>query len=162
MRKFFYIFIYFIFSIINADDTESMNYIIDNIYLGDRYAAADEDNLKKFNISNVVNCAGELTSNYTDLKFIELGMGDYEGEPIFPKFDVAYKYIKKHTKNNLLIHCSAGMSRSASLVIFYIMKEKGWDYETCFNYTKERRSVISLNPSYIKQLSEYYDTYIKK
>ena len=70
-----------------------MNYIIDNIYLGDRFAAADLENLKKNNITTVVNCAREVVSNYTDIRYIELSLEDYEDEKIFPKFEVAYKFI---------------------------------------------------------------------
>ena len=145
-----------------GEESEPMNYIIDNIFLGDRYAAADIENLKKNNITTVVNCAKEVASNYTDIRLIELSFEDYEGETIFPKFEVAYKFIKKHPENNILVHCSAGMSRSASVVIYYLMKEYKWDFKTCLNYTKEKRPVISLNPGYEQQLIEYYEKNLKE
>ena len=166
MRKLFYIISIIILCIILADEFEyeeeeiqevvsdKMNYIIDNIYLGDMDAAADEEYLKSYNISTVVNCAEELVSNYTDLKFMELKLFDYTLDQIFPRFEVAYKYIKKHSENNILIHCAAGMSRSASLVIFYIMKEKKWDYDTCLNYTRERRPIVSPNEGFEEQFKE--------
>ena len=173
MRKLFYLISIAILYIISSNKYEyeeeeiqevvsdKMNYIIDNIYLGDMDAAADEEYLKSYNISTVVNCAEELVSNYTDLKFMELKLFDYTLDQIFPRFEVAYKYIKKHSENNILIHCAAGMSRSASLVIFYIMKEKKWDYDTCLNYTRERRPIVSPNEGFEEQLRNYYDKYIK-
>ena len=173
MKKLFYIISIIILCIILADEYESeeeeiheevynrMDYIIDNIYLGDSDAAADEDYLKSYNISTVVNCAEELVSNYTDLKFMELKLFDYYLDQIFPRFEIAYKYIKRHSENNILIHCAAGMSRSASLVIFYIMKEKKWDYDTCLNYTRERRPVVWPNEGFEEQLRNYYEKYIK-
>ena len=145
-----------------GEDSDPMNYIIDNIYLGDRLAAADLENLKKNNITTVVNCAKEVASNYTDIRYIELSFEDYEGETIFPKFEVAYKFIKKHPENNILVHCAAGVSRSASVVIYYLMKEYKWDFETCLNYTKERRPVVSLNPGYEQQLTEFYEKNLKE
>ena len=145
-----------------GEDSDPMNYIIDNIYLGDRFAAANLENLKKNNITTVVNCAREVVSNYTDIRYIELSLEDYEDEKIFPKFEVAYKFIKKHPENNILVHCAAGMSRSASVVIYYLMKEYKWDFETCLNYTKERRPVVSLNPGYEQQLTEYYEKNLKE
>ena len=151
-----------IFYFIIGEEADPMNYIIDNIFLGDRFAAADLENLKKNNITTVVNCAKEVASNYTDIRYIELSFEDYEGETIFPKFEVAYKFIKKHPENNILVHCAAGMSRSASVVIYYLMKEYKWDFETCLNYTKERRPVVSLNPGYEQQLTEYYEKNLKE
>ncbi len=172
MRLFYLISIY-ILCIISADKYEyeeeeieeevyyRMNYIIDNIYLGGVEAAEDEEFLKSYNISTVVNCAGEMVSNYTDLKFIELNLFDHPLDQLFPRFEVAYKYIKRHPDNNILIHCYAGVSRSASLVIFYLMKEKKWDYETCLNYTRERRPEVSPSGGFEEQLKNYYDKYIK-
>lgn len=48
-----------------------------------------------------------------------------------------------------------GMSRSASTVIAYAMKEYGWDLDTAFEHVKERRSVTQPNPAFMKQLEEY-------
>ena len=160
MLKLYYIISLSILTFVISDDP--MNYIIDNIYLGDSVAAADEDYLKDHNISAVVNCAEDLTSNYKDLKFIELNLFDNELQSLFPKFDVAYKFIKLHSQANILIHCVVGMSRSASLVVFYLMKEKGWDYDTCLAYMKERRPIVCPNEGFEKKLKKYYDKYIKK
>ncbi len=54
-----------------------------------------------------------------------------------------------------LVHCKMGVSRSASTVIAYAMKEFGWDMERAFDHVKERRSVTKPNPSFMKQLEEY-------
>lgn len=54
-----------------------------------------------------------------------------------------------------LVHCKMGVSRSASTVIAYAMKEYGWDLDTAFDYVKERRAVTKPNPSFMKQLEEY-------
>ena len=155
-----YILFIIIINIIICDDP--MNYIIDNIYLGGNDAASDENYLKQYNITTVINCAEEIVSVYKDIKFLELNLYDSFNQPLFPKFEVAYKFIKKNSKNNILIHCALGVSRSASLVAFYMMKEKGWDYDICYNYMKERRPIVNPNSNYVEQLREYYDKYIKK
>ena len=155
-----YILFIIIINIIICDDP--MNYIIDNIYLGGNDAASDENYLKQYNITTVINCAEEIVSVYKDIKFLELNLYDSFNQPLFPKFEVAYKFIKKNSENNILIHCALGVSRSASLVAFYMMKEKGWDYDICYNYMKERRPIVSPNSNFVEQLREYYDKYIKK
>ena len=144
--------------IINCD----MDYICDNIYLGDKYAARDEPYLIKNNIDTVVNCAESVNSSYKELKYLELKMYDKSKQKLFPKLEIAYKFIKKNSKNNILIHCKKGKSRSAALVVFYLMKENGWDYDTCIKYIRKRRSVANPNRGFKEQLKEYYNKYIKK
>ena len=141
-----------------------MNYIIDNIYLGDINAAADEAYLKEHNITTVVNCAISCKSNYTDIKFIELRLYDDKSQILFPKLEVAYNFIKKNSKKNanILVHCKCGISRSTSLVVFYLMKEKGWDYDRAMDYIKERRPSALPQAAFQQQLRNYYDKYIKK
>ena len=138
-----------------------MNYIIDNIYLGDTNAAGNETYLEENNITVVVNCASEYPSNYKKIKSLELNLEDYIKENLFPKFDVAYKFVKEYKENNILIHCLQGLSRSPSFVIFYLMKEKRWDYDTCINFVKEKRPIVSPNAGFVTQLKEYYDKFIK-
>ena len=164
MKNLLFIIIPFIIDIIICQEYEIMNYIIDNIYLGDSEAAANEEYLKEYNITAVVNCAEEIYSDYRDLKFIELRMYDIPEQNLFPKLEIGYKFIKinsKNQKNNILVHCAAGMSRSASLVALYLMKEKGWDYDTCYQFMKERRPVVDPNYGFVEQLREYYDKKIK-
>ena len=145
-------------NLINA----GMDYICNNIFLGDSIVASNETYLKENNISAVVNCAKDFISNYNEIKFLELSLYDDTIELIIPKFEVAYKFIKEYSDNNILIHCLQGKSRSVSLVVFYLMKEKGWDYDTCIKFIKERRPSISPNIGFVEQLKEYYDKNIKK
>ena len=136
-----------------------MDFICDNIYLGDKEAARDESYLKQNNITRVVNCAHEITSDYKEIRFLDLNF--YDDSNILPRFEVAYKFIKKQLENNILIHCVHGRNRSASLVVFYLMKEKGWDYDTCINFIKERRSIVNPHVNFVNQLKDYYNNYIK-
>ena len=158
MKEILLIFLIFLVKLINA----RMDYICDNIYLGDKKAAGDEANLLKNNIKAVVNCAQGCVSEYNEIKFIELNLLDDENQSILPKFDIAYAFIKEHSNHNILIHCKEGRSRSASLVVFYLMKEKGWDYDTSIKFIRKKRRSAHPNSGFKKQLKEYYTKNIKK
>ncbi|XP_065428933.1 protein phosphatase Slingshot homolog 2 isoform X9 [Chrysemys picta bellii] len=54
-----------------------------------------------------------------------------------------------------LVHCKMGVSRSASTVIAYAMKEYGWNLDRAYDHVKERRTVTKPNPSFMRQLEEY-------
>ena len=149
-------------TLILGQEEDSMHYILDNIYLGDVLAAENETYLKSFNISVVINCAYEHISEYQDLKAYELNLTDHFPQQLFPTFEMAYEVIKHYNQNSkIFVHCMSGMSRSASLVIFYIMKEKKWDYDKSFEYVQKIRTCINPNSYFVSQLKEYYEKYIK-
>ena len=145
-----------------GQEEDSMHYILDNLYLGDVLAAENETYLKSFNISIVINCAYEHISEYEDLKAYELKLTDHFPQELFPTFETAYEIIKQYNQERkIFIHCMSGVSRSASLVIFYIMKEKKWDYDKSFEYVRNIRTFIDPNTYFVQQLKEYYEKYIK-
>lgn len=55
----------------------------------------------------------------------------------------------------MLVHCKMGISRSASVVIAYVMKAYGWDLRQALDFVKTRRSCIKPNSGFLKQLETY-------
>lgn len=71
-------------------------------------------------------------------------------------FEQTYRFIEKHRRfTNVLVHCFAGVSRSVSIVIAYLMKKNGWKYLEAFEYVRARRSFINPNPGFRQQLQMY-------
>ena len=135
-----------------------INHICDNVYLGDFRAADDLPLLKEKNITAIVNCAFNLPSKFKkDITYLNLKLADEKNVQIIPALENAYDFIKEDPNRQILVHCVHGSSRSGSTVIFYLMKDKKWDYETCFNYVKERRNIIKPNEGFKKQLIDYYN-----
>ncbi|XP_061389998.1 DC-STAMP domain-containing protein 2-like [Musca vetustissima] len=75
--------------------------------------------------------------------------------------DKAFNFIDKALNNGgcVLIHCNAGVSRSASVVIAYLMKYKNMDFEIAHGYVKTRRECIQPNAGFLKQLRSLNSTY---
>ena len=65
-----------------------------------------------------------------------------------------YRFIRqaKAARGKVLVHCKMGISRSASVVISYMMKEYEMDLAATIIRVKEKRSVVNPNKSFIKQL----------
>lgn len=58
-------------------------------------------------------------------------------------------------RTNVLVHCKAGISRSATIMLAYLMKNKGMTLQEAFVYTKERRGEIQPNRNFIQTLLEF-------
>eukprot|EP00127_Corallochytrium_limacisporum_P007271 Clim_evm12s246 gene=Clim_evmTU12s246 len=54
----------------------------------------------------------------------------------------------------VLVHCVAGISRSASVVIAYVMVRHKCSLKDAYQHVKDRRSIVSPNPSFIEQLQK--------
>ena len=138
-----------------------INYICDNVFLGDFRAADNLSLLKEKNISAIINCAYNLPSKFpNELTYLNLNLADEKDVEIIPALEKAYKFIKEDPNRLIFVHCVHGSSRSGSTVIFYLMKDKNWDYETSFNFIKERRNIIKPNEGFKKQLIDYYNNNI--
>lgn len=61
----------------------------------------------------------------------------------------------RHSQGKVLVHCQAGISRSATICIAYLMHHKGLSLDEAYDFIQARRSVISPNMNFMRQLAEY-------
>ena len=82
---------------------------------------------------------------------------DHPHTDLLTLFDSTHKWIAEAISRGgkVLVHCHAGVSRSASVVIAYIMKELHLDYKTARMLAQRARGMISPNEGFEKQLQYY-------
>jgi protein-tyrosine phosphatase len=54
-----------------------------------------------------------------------------------------------------MVHCLAGVSRSVSLVLAFLIKHQGFSYNQAFDFVKSRRKIIHPNDGFIQQLKKF-------
>ena len=79
---------------------------------------------------------------------MELVFGDTETYDLAPHIAKALPAMAESQK--VFVHCSAGASRSASIVIAYCMKTKGWQFNEALAYVQERRPCVDPNAGFRK------------
>ena len=79
---------------------------------------------------------------------------DTPGEDILAVLYDALEYIDTALKSGgrVLVHCSQGVSRSATLVIAYLMWRSGSSYDEVFSQVKQARGVANPNIGFTCQL----------
>ena len=77
-----------------------------------------------------------------------------------PMIEIGYNFINNavEEKSNILVHCMAGISRSASLVIYFLMKKYHFGYYEAEKIVKDRRQIINPNICFKSQLLAYQDS----
>lgn len=75
---------------------------------------------------------------------LTLGIFNHAGVGILPEFPLAFAFIDHANANGgkVLVHCAQGVSRSASFVVGYLMKENKWSYAEANSFLQKRRSVV--------------------
>ena len=53
------------------------------------------------------------------------------------------------------MHCDAGVSRSATVVISFVMKSQKLGARQAYEFVKEKRPCVAPNISFIQQLIDY-------
>ena len=128
-----------------------MDKITEKIYLGDCFGADDENMIKSKGITHVLSCMGKLSPKYKDKKIIQkiIELEDSEETNIFQYFLDSIKFIDNSQK--VFVHCFAGVSRSATLVIAYFMWKNKISFKESLNFVSKYRN-IGPNLGFRKQL----------
>jgi hypothetical protein len=95
--------------------------VLPNLHLGDREDSRDRKALAHHGITHVVNCAAELPCAFPD-DFHYLALSLRDPDPNFRRAaDRAMGFIDRgRASGAVLVHCTAGVSRSAAVVLNYL------------------------------------------
>ncbi|KAM9393679.1 protein phosphatase Slingshot homolog 1 isoform 2-T2 [Pholidichthys leucotaenia] len=132
--------------------------IFDHVYLGSEWNASNLEELRENGVGYILNVTREIDNFFPGtFSYHNIRVYDEEATDLLAHWNDTYNFIVKAKKNNskCLVHCKMGVSRSASTVIAYAMKEYGWSLEKAYNFVKQKRSITRPNPAFMRQLAEY-------
>lgn len=109
-------------------------------------------------ITLIINCTKEVpTYRIPSIRNLRLLVDD---NPNF-RLDIHFERGAEEIHNacsrlgKVLVHCSDGISRSASLCIFYLMKYERMKLSEAYELVRSKRPIIRPNPGFWKQLIRF-------
>ncbi len=137
--------------------------IIPRLWLGNAKASMDEDFIRQHNIVVVFNCTKNLAfSPIIPIKY-RIPVDDNLEEQEIRNMelwsgDIAYKMISEYIEGKtILVHCMAGMQRSAASVAFMLIAFQKMRALEAMKFIKERRMVAFYPRANFGRAIDYFD-----
>ena len=142
-----------------------MNQIEESLYLSGIEAASNQGLLQERGITHVLSILDDLSylERYEGIEYMQIEMPDTPKANILRHVPQALSFISNSMKQGkVLVHCAAGVSRSASIVIAYIMVKNQYDFDTAKAFVRSKRSCISPNRGFERQIGSInHEDYIQ-
>jgi protein-tyrosine phosphatase len=132
-----------------------MTQVLKNLYISDSKTVKDIFFLNDRNIKTIINCTSEIPNFFpSEFRYVKLNMNDNLSENIETRLSLSFFFIKKALENNegIVVHCHMGISRSATIILYFLMKMYSWTYCEAYNFLKTKRPEIQPNFNYETQL----------
>jgi atypical dual specificity phosphatase len=138
-------------------------HIIDNIYLGSAFNAASYQVLKDNNIKMIINVTKSLSNYHENTnEFIykkypiyddnEASIQGYLNSTLSDILSFQKQNYLQNKSDNILVHCFMGASRSASIVINYLMLVKNMSFDDALKFIHKKRIVVNPTKKYESDL----------
>lgn len=144
----------------SAIDSALMTPITSFLYLGNERDAADGAALERAGIRYILNLTCNVPFYNTANKnyvFKRIAVNDCHSQNLQQFFTEAFDFIEeaRANKSKVLVHCQAGISRSPTIVIAYLMYHSHLSMAEANSQVKKLRSIIAPNLIFVSQLLDY-------
>ena len=131
--------------------------IASNLYLGCINAALDQPFLRRAGVTGIVNATVNGVNGFPEsYEYLRVSINDSSSERIGLFFPSVFDFIQRHRTagHAVLVHCQVGVSRSATLVLAYLMMSEQQTLGEVYRRVQHIRPQIDPNPGFIKELRE--------
>lgn len=137
------------------------DWVYDNLYVGDFDAILNQDEVKDEGITAIVRLDLAPREKYKwgkDFTVLNAAFADTKSIPdgIIPKV-TKFIYQQVESDKTVLVHCAAGMSRSVSLTMAYLIEYEGMSLAEAFGTVREGRTQAYPHENLLISLIEHYD-----
>ncbi|XP_076464214.1 dual specificity protein phosphatase 10-like [Babylonia areolata] len=140
-------------------ETATASPVLPFLYLGNERDAAELERLRRHNITYVLNVTAHVPQHWQahGIRYKRIPASDSAQQNLKQYFEEAIEFIDDARQKgaNVLIHCHAGVSRSATITIAYLLKHTRLAMGDAYKFVKAKRGIISPNFNFLGQLLEF-------
>jgi atypical dual specificity phosphatase len=126
---------------------------IGRVCIGGEFAATNKPHLIELGITHIVTAIGTPERAFEHIDYLVLEFDDHRSVDIAPWLDMSSPWIADALASRpdarVLVHCAAGISRSASIVIDHLMRANGWDFDEALAQLRAVRPVVNPNAGFV-------------
>jgi hypothetical protein len=144
----------------NADE------IVPGIWLGNHQASMDEVFLRTHEIQTVFNCTKDLPFHPRIQNRYRVPVDDNLREEEIRNmelwsYEIIYKLLNEYKKGKpILVHCAAGMQRSAAVTAMFLVALKGMNWDQAYRHIRQRRAIAFFpRANFGKAIEGFYNSY---
>ncbi|CAF1128572.1 unnamed protein product, partial [Brachionus calyciflorus] len=131
------------------------------LYIGGDFLNRNPEYLQCLGFTHILNVADSICPNecliYSLRQYKHITAKDSLDYYIRHHFDEAFQVIDhaRLTNGKILVHCKKGKSRSATIIIAYLMSRYNWSFSYAYWFVKSRRMNINPNDNFLRLLYEF-------
>ncbi|XP_026832464.1 dual specificity protein phosphatase 22 isoform X5 [Drosophila erecta] len=134
-----------------------MGKVLPGLYVGNYRDSKDHTQLERFKISHIIAIHDSPRRLLPDKHYLCVMASDTPDQNLSQYFSVCNDFIHaaRLREGNVLIHCLAGMSRSVTVAVAYIMTATHLNWKEALKVVRAGRAVANPNAGFQSQLQEF-------
>ncbi|XP_076010640.1 dual specificity protein phosphatase 22-B-like [Genypterus blacodes] len=134
-----------------------INKVLPDLYLGNLKDARDRELLARNNITHILSIHDTPSPVLEDLTYLCIQAADNCKQNLTQHFRDSFTFIHESRMKGegCLVHCVAGVSRSVTLVVAYIMTVTGRGWVESLAAVRAARPCAGPNLGFLRQLEEF-------
>ncbi|XP_058067079.1 uncharacterized protein DDB_G0271670 [Anopheles bellator] len=134
-----------------------MNKVMPGLYIGNYRDSKDYQQLDRYNITHIVSIHDSPRRFHPDKHYLCVIAADKPDQNLSQYFSVCNDFIHsaRLKEGNVLIHCLAGMSRSVTVAVAYIMASTPLNWKEALKVVRAGRSIANPNLGFQNQLQDF-------
>lgn len=129
--------------------------ITDCIYISNMASACNLEELKKLGITHVISLIPGFTGPFpNDIVYMNIHIRDTDNAPITDYFRSSYDFIEEAIERGgkVLVHCLRGVSRSTTIVCYYLMRKHNISAHNALEFVTHYRPIAKPNAGFMRAL----------
>ncbi|KAL5110272.1 Dual specificity protein phosphatase 1 [Taenia crassiceps] len=137
--------------------------ILDFLYLGNERDSGDAQMMEERSITHIINATREQSNFFEGggkVEYLRVPVDDNDKADLMPYFRPVIEFIDEAMRagGRVLVHCKAGVSRSPSLVIAYLVAHSSLTVMEAFTLVNHLRSAVGPSLHFLGQVEQFCDS----